>query len=91
MNRQRRPRRQTNYRAFLVLGVAMIALGLTMTAIETEGLSVPFIGAGVAFLAIGLGGKAKASMQPPSEPPSADQEAAPDTEETTPGEQSSGT
>jgi len=91
MNKQRRPRRQTNYQAFLVLGIAMIALGLTMTATDSEAMSVPFIGAGIAFLAIGLGGRAKASMQPPSEPPSTDPEAAPDTEETTPGDQSSGT
>jgi hypothetical protein len=87
MNKRRRPRRQTNYQAFLVLGIAMIALGLTMTATDAEAMSVPFIGAGVAFLAIGLGGRAKDSMQPPS----ADQEAAPETKETTPGVQSSGT
>jgi len=65
MNKQGQPRRQTACHAFHVLAVAMIALGLTMTAIQTEGLSVSFIGAGVAFLAIGLGGRTKASMQPP--------------------------
>ena len=90
MNKQRQPRRQTNYQAFLVLGIAMIALGLTMTATKTEGISVPFIGAGICFLAIGLGDRTKASGQPPAEPLPGEPEGALDSEATTPGEQSSG-
>ena len=91
MSKQRQPRRQTNYQAFLVLGIAMIALGLTMTATDSEAMSVPFIGAGIAFLAIGLGGRAKASGRPPSEPPSTDPEVAPESEAPNPGEQPPGT
>ena len=68
MDKRRQPRRRTNCQAFLVLGIALIALGLTVTATETEGMSIPSIGAGIAFLAIGLGPRAKESVQPPSEP-----------------------
>ena len=90
MDKRRQPRRQTNCQAFLVLGIALIALGLTVTATETEGMSIPSIGAGIAFLAIGLGPRAKESVQPPSEPESTDPEAAPEAEAPKPGEQSPG-
>jgi len=91
MSKQRQPRRMTDYQAFLVLAIAMIALGITMTATDRVAMSVPFIGAGVCFLAIGLGGRARASHQPPSEPPSTDPEVAPESEAPDPGEQPPGT
>ena len=68
MDKHRQPRRQTDCRGFLVLGIAMIALGITMMATDTKIIAVPFIGAGIVFLAIGLGGRAKQSDQPTSEP-----------------------
>ena len=91
MNKQRQPRRERNYQAFLTLGVAVVVLGLTMTTSETEGLSVPIIGAGIACLAIGLVARAKVSVQPSSEPLPTKKHAAPGAEVTTPGEQSPGT
>lgn len=88
MDKQRQRRRQMDRRGFLVIGIALIALGITMTATDTKIISIPFIGAGIVFLAICLGARAKQSGQPPSEPLPGEPEGALDAEATTPGEQS---